>query len=345
MPGVSNAVMAKSRALYGKRLVKQDYDELMNSRTINDVVSYLKTRTVYSASFESANSDMSSFQVEELLKIDVLKTFEKVSRYENAPGREYYGYYLKKSDIEQIMRFIHYLSVGRPQDYLEVLPPFFNKHSDIDLYRLASVRSYNEMLEVLENTAYYDALKPFADVFNDPRVYIKIENSLDKVLWEQEKKIVSRYKGRERKAIEEILTYRHDMENIVRIYRLRRFGVSQEVKISDYLDPYFTAFTKKEIEVLLNTNTAAELISAVSKTSYRKYFSSENFVSLEDFTQRAVYSKLRHEIRYNTDPIVVMLCYFFLKENEVDNIIHITEGIRSKASPEVISSVLIGTDC
>lgn len=345
MPGASNAILAKSRALYGKRLKQQDYDELMNSRTINDIVSYLKTRTSYSSSFESANSQMSTFQVEELLKLDILKTFEKVSRYENAPGREYYGYYLKKNDIEQIMRFIHFLSIGRPQDYLEVLPPFFNKHSDVDFYSLAASRSYDEMLEALKNTVYYGALKPFKDVFADPRTYIKIENSLDKVLWEQEKKIVSRYKGSERKQIEEILTYRHDMENIVRIYRLKRFGVKEEVTAKEYVNPYFTALKDKDIEKMLKMNTAAEIISAVSNTAYKKYFNSTDFISVEDFTRRAIYSKLCHEIRFSTDPVVAMLCFFFLKENEVDNIIHITEGIRSGASPETISSVLIGTDC
>ncbi len=345
MPGASNAILAKSRALYGKRLKKQDYEELMNSRSINEIVSYLKTNTAYSSSFESANSEMSTFQVEELLKIDILKTFEKVSRYENAPGREYYGYYLKKSDIEQIMRFIHFLSIGRPEDYLEVLPPFFNKHSEVDFYSLAGSRSYDEMLEALRNTDYYDALKPFRDVFADPRTSIKIENSLDKVLWEQEKKIVSRYKGRERRLIEEILTYRHDMENIVRICRLKRFGVKEEVRANEYIDPYFTALTVKDIEKIIAMTTAAEIISAVSNTAYKKYFGNTEFLSVEDFTQRAVYSKLCHEIRYSTDPVVVMLCFFFLKENEVDNIIHITEGIRSGASPEIISSVLIGTDC
>ena len=103
MPGVSNAVLAKSRALYGKRLRKHDYDELMNSRSINDIVTYLKTQTAYSSSFESANSVMSTFQVEELLKIDMLKTYEKVSRYENAPGHEYYSYFLKKNDIQHLL--------------------------------------------------------------------------------------------------------------------------------------------------------------------------------------------------------------------------------------------------
>ena len=100
--------MAKCRALYGKRLTLQDYNNLMNCKGINDIVSYLKTRTVYSSVFESANSDMSSFQVEELLKIHLLESFEKVSKYEISTGVEFYKYFIIKNDIQQILRFLHF---------------------------------------------------------------------------------------------------------------------------------------------------------------------------------------------------------------------------------------------
>lgn len=341
MAGSSNAVLAKSRAIYGKRLKSSDYDNLMNCRSINEIVSYLKSNTAYSAAFESANSDMSSFQVEELLKIDVLKTFEKVSRYENSPRREYYTYYIIKSDIEQIMQFIHCLSIGKPQSYLEVMPPFFNKHSDVDLLRLAGARSFEEMLDALKNTAYHDALKPYAHVFSDPESYIKIENSLDKILWEKEKQIVDRYIGREKKLVEKMLSFRHDMDNLVRIYRLKRFGIIDETSAADYINPYYSAIGKKELNALLGKSTAAEMITVFSDSLYKKHFKNTEFISIEDSTRRAVYSVYSHELRYSTDPVVVMLCFFFLKENEVNNIIHITEGIRNGVSPEVIKSVLI----
>ena len=144
--------MAKCRALYGKRLTLQDYNNLMNCKGINDIVSYLKTRTVYSSVFESANSDMSSFQVEELLKIHLLESFEKVSKYEISTGVEFYKYFIIKNDIQQILRFLHFLIIGKPGDYLKVLPPFFNKRSELDLYKLAQARNFGEMIKALSET-------------------------------------------------------------------------------------------------------------------------------------------------------------------------------------------------
>ena len=43
----SNAVSAKARSMYAKKLDKNDYDELLKRRNISDLVSYLKTETEY----------------------------------------------------------------------------------------------------------------------------------------------------------------------------------------------------------------------------------------------------------------------------------------------------------
>lgn len=336
--------MAKSRALYGKRLKKQDYDSLLGCRSINELVSYLKTRTSYSAAFETANSEMSAFQVEELLWVDTLRAFQKIIKYETSSGEDFYKYFIMKNDVQQILRFLHYLIVGRPEDYLKVMPPFINEQTQVDLLKLSAARSFDDMLKVIKGTGFEDVLKPFAPVYSDPESYVKMECALNTILWKKEQDIVKKYKGRQQKEIREILTYENDMENLVRIYRLKRLADADKTTIKNYLNLYFTHFTEKDIELMLEKDTAREMLQQATDSYYKKYFAKTDFLTLEDFTQRVVYEKLHREIRYSTNPVAVMICYFFLKQNEVDNIIHITEGIRGKISPEAIESVLIGTE-
>ena len=90
----ANAIMAKSRALYGKRLTAANYNDLVNCKSIGELVSYLKAKTAYAAEFESANADITPFQVEELLKMHILSSFEKISRYEASSGVEFYKYFI-----------------------------------------------------------------------------------------------------------------------------------------------------------------------------------------------------------------------------------------------------------
>ena len=43
----SNAILAKARSMYSHRLTEQNYEELLKRRSVNDLVSYLKSDTVY----------------------------------------------------------------------------------------------------------------------------------------------------------------------------------------------------------------------------------------------------------------------------------------------------------
>ena len=48
MPSKScNAVLAKSRAMYGRCLKEDDYRQLVECKTVSEVAAYLKSRTCY----------------------------------------------------------------------------------------------------------------------------------------------------------------------------------------------------------------------------------------------------------------------------------------------------------
>ena len=338
----ANAIMAKSRALYGKRLTEANYNDLVNCKSIGELVSYLKAKTAYAAEFESANADITPFQVEELLKMHILSSFEKISRYEASAGVEFYKYFIMKNDIQQLLRYLNYLIIGKPGDYLSVLPPFFNKRSELDLYKLAAARSFDEMLEAIKGTPYFKALEPFKQIYSLPESYLKMECALDRELWETEKNIVSKFSGRSKEKIIEIISYENDMENLVRIYRLKRLADADKDTIKDYLNLNFTHFTQKNIEDMLEKPTARKMLEEATGSYYKKCFKNPEFTLLEDYTHRVLYDKFKKEIRYSTQPVAVMICYFYLAQNEVNNIIRIVEGIRYSMAPEAIIGALIG---
>ena len=48
----ANAVLAKARAMYGKRLTAQNYTDLLACRSVNEAAAYLKAHTAYADTFE-----------------------------------------------------------------------------------------------------------------------------------------------------------------------------------------------------------------------------------------------------------------------------------------------------
>lgn len=338
----SNAIMAKSRALYGKRLTKEDYDALINAKSVNEVVSYLKSETAYGDVFRSANSEMSTVQVEELLKIHLLRGFEKVSRYEISTGVEFYKLIIMENDIQQILRFMHFLIIQKSEEYLKVLPPFFNERSELDLYALASSRSFEDMILALKGTPYEKILRPFDKTYNDPRSYIRMERALNEKLWATEKDIVEKYKGKSKKNIAELLSYRNDMENFIKIYRIKRLVNEDKKDIRMFLNLNFTNLKDKEIDTMIEAETTHEMLNIASKSYYKKHFIQENFTSFEEFSRQVLFNKFHKEIRYSTNPVAVMISYFYLAENEAKNIIHIVEGIRYGMASEKIAALPVG---
>ena len=49
-------------------------------------------------------------------------------------------------------------------------------------------------------------------------------------------------------------------------------------------------------------------------------------------------------LRFSTDPTLVMLCYVWLAQCEVQDLDHIIEGVHYKLPPEEVQSLLVGFD-
>lgn len=345
VPGSANAVYAKAHALYGKRLKKQNYDELVNCHSLPELVNYLKSRTEYGKTFSSAPSDLSAAQIEELLRLHILESFESLCRYEISAGENFYQYYIVKNDVRQILMFIRLLINGTPEKYLNSLPPFFNKRTKLDLIKMSNARSYDELLKAVSDSEYHRLLLPFAEIYKEKGVYIRIEAALSDYLKEYLFSVVNRDSGRkEKKKIREMINCKFDMDTVVNIYRLTRLEDAETEDIKNYINTKYTNFSEKEIDMLADAPKARDMMRLMPETYYRKDFADIEYTYLEGAVQRVMYNRFSKNMRYFTDPAAAMLCYVFLLENEVQNIIHIVEGIKYKIPVKNISAVLVGTE-
>ena len=341
----ANAVYAKAHALYGKRLKKQNYEELVNCHSLTELVSYLKTHTAYSSVFDNVPSELSAAQIEEMLRLHILEDIEAVCRYEISAGENLYQYFIIKNDIKQLLKFIRLLIMKTPEKYLNSLPPFFNKHTGLDLYSMANARSYREFLKTLSGSPYKKLLTPFADNFSQKGMYVQIEAILNGYLRHFLFTAVNKSADKkEKQQIREIVNYKFDMDTIVDIYRLIRLEDADESIIKSFINTEFTNFSKKELDMLIDAPRARDMMRLMPETYYRRDFSKIEYDYLEGAAQKVLYSKAYESMRYFTSPTAVMLSFILLSENEVQNIIHIVEGIKYKIPAKKISSILVGTN-
>lgn len=340
-----NAVLAKAHAMYGKRLTKENYTDMLNCRSLGELANYLKTRTYYSSDFEILPPTAGAAQIEEILKMSLLKKCEKLCEYQVSVGEVFYRYYIVQNDIRQIMTVLRLLKHGTPEKYLSSLPPFFNSRTDIDLYALAKVKSFADLLKVLEHTDYAEILGRYKDSYSDDGMFIFIENDLNKYLFSFLVKSVKLCKDkRKKKEIYEIINYRFDMYTVTRAYRLLNIGSADNFFISDFVMNDHTNFSDKQLKAISSAKSATDIIQMLPNTYYKKEFSKVDFKYIENATQEMLVRKMTKGFRYYTNPTAVMLSYLFLAENEVKNIIHIVEAIKYNIPADKAGSVLIGTE-
>lgn len=338
----ANAVYAKAHALYGKRLKRQNYEEMLSCRSRQELVNYLKTRTAYSTAFENVPSDISSAQIEELLKLRLIEDLEAIGRYEISAGENFYEYFIVQNDIKQILTFIRLLIKDTPDKYLNSLPPFFNKHTKLDLYAVASARDYDRFLEALSGSPYKNLLSPFKEIYKDKGVYIRIESVLNDYLKKYLFGISSKASVGKNSELSEMIKCKFDLDSVVSLYRLLKLKNADDDFIKNCISKSFTNFSKKEIEMLVNADEAHDILILLNKTCYKKDIRGHEQDYFEIAVQKVLYERIKKAMRYSSDPDSVMLSYMLLAENEIKNIIHIVEGIRYNIPEKNTAAVLVG---
>lgn len=340
----SNAILAKARAMYGRRLTEQNYTDLLGCRSVGEVAAYLKTRTAYADILEGvAALSIHRGRLEELLKKRLFLQYASLCRYEMSIGQDFYQYFVIKNDITQILSCVRLLNSGRSGEYIFSMPAFFNEHTDLDLFKLADVTSFGGLLDALDGTEYRKVLAPFAQLKLTSRSVLDIEAVLYKFfttrLWQLANKD---FKGKRLEGILDVLRIQADMRAVENLYRLKKMINADELLLRQFVMPEISSLTEKQISMLIKAPTAAEMLKSLGQTHYAAQLKNIDFDYIEIATHKILFSWSQKYFRFSTDPNVVMFCYIYLAENEIQNITHIIEGVRYEVPADKIKGMLIG---
>lgn len=340
----SNAILAKSRAMYGRRLTEQNYLDLLNCRNVGEVASYLKTRTSYADILDGvAAVTIHRGRLEELLKKRLFLQYASLCRYEMSIGQDFYQYFVIKNDITQILNCVRLLNSGRSGEYIFSMPAFFNEHTGLDLFKLAGVTSFGDLIDALTGTAYRKVLAPFEQLKLTSRSVLDIEAVLYKFfytrLWQM---AIKDFKGKRLQGIQDVLRIQVDMRAVENLYRLKIMIHADELLLRQFVMPEISNLTEKQIFMLINAPSAAEMLKSLDMTPYAAQLKKIDFDFIEVATHKILFNWSKKYFRFSTDPTVVMFCYIYLAENEIENITHIVEGVRYDVPADKIKAMLIG---
>lgn len=342
MSKAATAILVKSRAKYGRRLVARDYDELLSCKNVSDIVAYLRTNTHYNVSLDGIReAAVHRGNLEQLLKSKIYNDFAELCKFERSIGEHYFEYLMMKNEIDRLLVFLRYFTAGYPEKYLFALPDFFSKNSKIDFVGITESKSFDDILNHLKRTDYYSLLSPFQT--NDGTFdFTTAESVLDRYLYQQTEKMIDKnFSGKEKQELKRLFATSAELDNIRKIYRAKEyFGVS-ETMLKAQLNDMRALLNKTQYNSLISCESAAEVIDILKKTKYKFEIEKCEFSFIDELANRVKFDFFRREMCFSSYAAVVMAATIFIFEIEIENITNIIEGKRYGVDNELIKKMLI----
>jgi V/A-type H+-transporting ATPase subunit C len=339
----SNAVITKAKAIYGNRLKEEDYKELVKKKSVSDIVGYIKSNKNYHELLEDIqDSTVHRGQLEELIKKTIFHSTLKLVKFVEMKDKEFYELNLNQREIDLILATVRAIISDSSKEAIAEFPTFFIRHAHFNIYNLTKSKNYQEMLDSLVGTIYYDRLLPFYEADAKDIKYPEIEQVLDHCYYECVFRIISEnYKGKLQRDLENIFITKIELTNIIKIYRLKKFYNADVDTIKKALIMQYSRISEKKIMEIAELKDADMVLNYLEKSEYSKFLDEDDYVYIEYYAEKIKYNLARRYMYFSSDAPTVYCSFLILSEIERENLFNIIEGIRYHLDESEIEKMLI----
>lgn len=339
----AQAIVAKARAIYGRRLKADNYKQLVVKSSVSEVCSYLKSTERYAKILSSVNEKtIHRGQIENLIKRNNFETYEKLYIYDHDASKGFYDYYMNRIEIKEILNAIMYINAGGDDDYITSFPAFLISHSKIDLVKLAKADTFADLMQVIKHTRYYKTLLPLVPEGEKKVNFTACENVLYTEYYKHLLEVVDKtFTVKPRQELTTAILFIIDLYNIMAVFRMRVMFDSPAERINDVLIPFKNKIPKKQMSELLELKTAEEMASKMPNLPHFRDIPQIHSGSIEASVRETRRSFFSHLLRRSNSAPVVVYALLELLETEAQNVTTIIEGVRYGIDASEIEKMII----
>lgn len=341
-----NAVIAKSKAVYGSRIKSAEYDSFMQKSTVPQLVAALKDTGRYKQVLSSVNElQAHRGQIEFLISKAVFETYMRLCSFIPIDLSGFNSFWIKKIELDTIVNTIMFIYSEQWDKIITDIPSYLNPYVSYDLFELGNAKSFDDLIKAVEGSRYYKLLKnvlPNSSFRSGEKIdFEEISTALyaDYYKW-LFKCIDSEFDGNLKNELREAVFRQVNMENILLAYRMKAYFDRPADEIERLLIPFHKGRSGEIIRETLTDSSAADKILSV----FEKHFSKGTAYD-KDFLEIAIrrdsYAYFRKRMRTSASGTMVMYSLVNLLDIERQNVTTIIEGVRYSVPPAEMQKLLV----
>ncbi|HBH94232.1 MAG TPA: hypothetical protein DDX91_00645 [Ruminococcaceae bacterium] len=340
---MADAITAKARAIYGKRLTKEDYNNLLHKSGVSGVVAYLKTTERYRAAFANVNENqIHRGQVEHILEKQVFELYDKLIRFISADKDSFCSYMIKELEIKQIVSALVHINASQKDGYLREMPAYLADRLSFDLMKLSKASSWEEVLDVVSDTPYHKVLKPLLKGSQTGERLDECSVALYSYFIKWAFKAIDReYKDDEAKSLKEIFLRQSDLSNLMICYRKKSLFNEDKEQIKKSLYEYYYRVTPAVIDDILSQQDADKRLLYLLNKLYLKDKIECDPMFLEISVRRYNSSFFKKQLSFTSNGTMALYSLMGLCQVERSNLQKIIESARYERLPEETEKLLV----
>jgi V/A-type H+-transporting ATPase subunit C len=222
------------------------------------------------------------------------------------------------------------------------VPYFFDVHTDIDLKKLLKSETFDELLDAVEHTAYEKILSPFYVRNKEMIRYLDIEFALEKHYYDEAfKRVDKNYHGKLNTLLKDIYYTKIELQNITKIYRLKKFYQSDPLTIKQLLNIKHSRMSEQKLTELIEIKDPNKILKHLASSELQYFKNDKDYVYIEYFAGKIKYDLAKKYMYFTNEVPLFFTAFVTLTELQVDNITNIIEGIRYKVNESELKQMLI----
>ena len=324
-----SGLTTKIRAMESHLLKDEDYRKIAELSTVSEVAAYLKRRPGYAEVLGNLDENhLSRGEIEPYLYASIYWGFMRIYRFAKPEQKLFLDLYFERYEIFTIKRYFRMM-----EDKKVYVPKFgkfgafFRKHTQLDLEKLTASRSMTELIENLNGTDYYPALRPLLERgdFSSFDYEMALDMDYFRRIWKAKDKILS---GESLESITKAYGVKFDLLNLDWIYRSKKYYRMSEGDIYAMLIPMHYRLKKQEIVALVEAASMDEFAAILGRTYYANKYEPLEPGTLEEMYVYILRTTLTQEARKHPYSAAIMYSYLYKKEHEIDKVTTAIECIR-----------------